>query len=59
MNDDAKTPAALPDDSTSMPSKQRYQKPSFRREKVFETMALACGKISNTQASCHSNRKNS
>ena len=40
-------------------AKKPYQKPAFQREQVFETMALACGKISNTQASCHSNRKNS
>ena len=29
-----------------------YQKPAFRYEGVFETMALACGKISSTQAQC-------
>ena len=39
--------------------KERYLKPAFRHERVFETMALACGKISSTTASCHSNRKNS
>jgi hypothetical protein len=39
--------------------KAPYQKPAFRHERVFETMALACGKIDNTQGSCHSNRKNS
>ncbi len=39
--------------------KKPYQKPSFKHEKVFETMALACGKISPTQASCRSVRKNS
>jgi len=34
-------------------SKRRpYVKPSFRHEKVFETMALACGKIDITQLSC-------
>ncbi len=31
-----------------------YQKPAFRHEGVFETMALSCGKISSTQGSCHS-----
>ena len=31
-----------------------YQKPAVRRERVFETMALACGKISSTQAQCKS-----
>jgi len=36
-----------------------YQKPTFRHEGVFETMALACGKISNTQSACHSNLKTS
>ena len=36
-----------------------YQKPSFKHEKVFETMALACGKISPTQASCKTIKKNS
>jgi hypothetical protein len=40
-------------------SKEPYQKPAFRREPVFETMALSCGKISATSASCHSNRNNS
>jgi hypothetical protein len=36
-----------------------YQKPSFRFERVFETMALACGKIHPSQAQCRFNRKNS
>jgi len=40
-------------------SKKPYVKPEFRHEKVFETMALSCGKIQNTQGGCHSNRKNS
>jgi len=39
--------------------KKPYVKPAFRHEKVFETMALACGKISTTQQSCRTNRKNS
>ena len=29
---------------------QEYQKPAFRCETVFETMALACGKISTAAA---------
>jgi hypothetical protein len=37
--------------------KRVYQKPTFRRERVFEIMALACGKISATQGLCHFNRK--
>jgi hypothetical protein len=40
-------------------TKRPYTKPAFQHEKVFETMALACGKISSTQGSCHFNRKNS
>jgi hypothetical protein len=39
--------------------KKPYQKPARRRERVFETTALACGKISGTQGQCSSNRKNS
>ncbi len=40
-------------------AKKPYQKPSFRHEKVFETMALACGKISPTQGACKSLNKRS
>jgi hypothetical protein len=32
--------------------KKPYKKPEFRYEQVFETMALACGKISGTQFQC-------
>ena len=39
--------------------KKPYQKPAFQREQVFETMALACGKIEPTQGACNTNRKNS
>jgi hypothetical protein len=39
--------------------KKPYQKPARRRERVFETTALACGKISGTQGQCAHNRKNS
>jgi hypothetical protein len=38
-------------------SKRPYVKPGFRREQVFETMALACGKINATQSQCRGNRK--
>lgn len=40
-------------------SKRAYMKPSFRHEKVFEVMALSCGKIAGTQGSCHSAKKTS
>lgn len=39
--------------------KKPYQKPEFRYERVFETMALACGKISITIPTCKSQRKSS
>ena len=39
--------------------KKPYLKPAFRHEQVFETMALACGKINPTQSQCRNNRKNS
>jgi hypothetical protein len=54
--DQAKTPRAS--ESGDVPKKP-YLKPAFRREQVFETMALACGKVKTTQASCRVNRKNS
>ena len=34
-----------------------YQKPAFRHERVFETMALSCGKIAATQEACAASRK--
>jgi len=34
-----------------------YRKPSFRYERVFETMALSCGKIDATQSQCKFNKK--
>jgi hypothetical protein len=36
-----------------------YSKPAFRFERVFETMALSCGKVTSTQFQCRFNRKNS
>jgi hypothetical protein len=40
-------------------AKKRYSKPAFRSERVFETSALACGKIGPTQSGCSLNRKQS
>jgi hypothetical protein len=50
-----------PDDQQpeEAPAKKAYVKPAFRHERVFETMALACGKISATQGPCRTNRRNS
>jgi hypothetical protein len=39
--------------------KKLYLKPEVRYERVFETMALACGKVQTTEGQCHANRKNS
>ncbi len=39
--------------------KKPYRKPDFKFERVFETMALSCGKISPAQSQCRFNRKNS
>jgi hypothetical protein len=39
--------------------KKPYRKPEFRYERVFETMALACGKMSPTELQCRFNRKTS
>ena len=39
--------------------KKPYQRPAFVREQVFETMALACGKVNPTSSQCRLVRKNS
>jgi len=39
--------------------KRPYQKPAFRYERVFERMALSCGKVLVTQFTCSTNRKTS
>jgi hypothetical protein len=36
-----------------------YHTPAFRFERVFETRALSCGKVSSTQQACSHNRKTS
>jgi hypothetical protein len=45
--------------SETAKSRKAYERPAFQHERVFETMALACGKLSPTQLSCRFNRKNS
>jgi hypothetical protein len=39
--------------------KKPYQDPAFRHEKVFETMALSCGKVQATEFLCRFNRHTS
>jgi len=38
-------------------AKKPYRKPAFQYERVYETMALACGKQHSTQSQCRFNRK--
>jgi hypothetical protein len=40
-------------------AKKRYQDPAFRHERIFETLALSCGKVQVTNPVCGFNRKNS
>ena len=37
--------------------KKPYEKPEVRFERVFETMALSCGKIDATESQCRLNRQ--
>jgi len=39
--------------------KKPYQKPAFRYERVFETLALSCGKLSGGGPRCITIRKTS
>jgi hypothetical protein len=42
----------------AVPGKKKpYQKPEVRCESVFETQALACGKVNITQSQCKSQAK--
>lgn len=52
-------PGNPPDSASRDSQKKPYLKPAFRREQVFETMALACGKKNASQAQCRTSRKNS
>ena len=61
-----KPPTPEPDDSrvgrtadTAARTRKPYVKPDFVREAVFETTALACGKINPTIRQCNLVRKNS
>ena len=53
-----------PRDKRQHPDSQRqakklYQKPAFRSERVFETLALSCGKIGPVSAQCQFAKKTS
>jgi hypothetical protein len=38
-------------------ARKPYHKPEVRHERVFETMALSCGKQNSSQAGCKYNKK--
>jgi hypothetical protein len=60
MNHDAGNKLGCTSDGTPTGAaldKLPYDKPAFRAEGVFETMALSCGKIDSTQGQCRSSRK--
>lgn len=53
--EEVSTPPIKTDNRSTSPGiRKPYQKPAIRYERVFETMALACGKVSSTQAQCAS-----
>lgn len=37
--------------------KKPYRKPAFTHERIFETLALQCGKVNSTQEQCHNVQK--
>lgn len=45
------------DHPRSPATRQPYEKPSFRYEKVFVTTALTCGKVGTSSLSCGSSPK--
>ena len=49
----------LASNETKSVTKKPYVKPEVRHERIFETMALTCGKVQTTHGACHFNRKNS
>ena len=53
MKQDQSPTAAQQDDQRE---RRPDLKPAFRHESVFETMALACGKVNTTQNACRSRR---
>ena len=52
MRDEHHEQADQEPSSRAQRGKKPYLKPAFRYERVFETMALACGKIDDTQLQC-------
>jgi hypothetical protein len=59
MNQPEKTGTTQIPSQIQQTSKKPYQKPEFHFEQVFETRALACGKVSITESQCAHNTKTS
>ena len=59
MSQEKENSAEKKERESRVPGKKPYQKPEFRFEQVFETMALSCGKVSPTEFQCRFNRKTS
>lgn len=64
MSDPSKRPEGRTDQPGGVPEapargRKPYVKPAFVREEVFETTALACGKVNPTIRQCNLVRKNS
>ena len=57
MSRPEQTPRVTSATGSKSAAKKPYQKPEVRYERVFETMALQCGKVNSTQGSCRFNRK--
>jgi len=52
MSDNRVTREKHPQPANAAKKKKVYQKPAFRYERVFETLALSCGKLIPTQGNC-------
>jgi hypothetical protein len=48
-----------PEPTDEKPSRKPYQKPQFEHERIFETMALQCGKVQPHTQGCIQSPKNS
>jgi len=59
MTEDRDPREKRPQPGNAGKEKRVYQKPAFRYERVFETLALSCGKIGSTIAQCTFSRKTS
>jgi len=60
MGKDRPNQTQRPEAVAKAPSQRKpYRKPDFVCEAVFETMALACGKIQPTVQQCKFNHRNS